>query len=149
MSHQITRKTKTLFSRCMCFGNRCSGGRSASFAKADSTRMQRVNPELFKRSWDYKVTPNLAIFPVIDSSAVYFVDMKINTRRSTSTSAARIWSSELGGEVAQIFCFRTRLFSLRRIRKSTEGGPAPKTFLRSISRGTGVTEWRIEIVSSR
>ena len=147
MSHQITRKTKT-FLVVVCVLGTLLAGAIGSFAKADSTRNATREPEMFKRSWDYKVTPNLAIFPVIDSSAVYFVDNENKLLAIDSTSAARIWSSELGGEVASNLLLSDTSVLVATNSQSTEGGPAPKTYLRSISRGTGVTEWRIEIVST-
>jgi len=99
MSHQIPRKTKT-FLVVLCVLATVLPGAIGSFASADSKNVSTREPEMFTRSWDYKVIPNLAIVPMIDSSAVYFVDSENKLLAIDSTSAARIWSSELGGEVA-------------------------------------------------
>jgi len=146
MSHKITRKTKS-FLVILCVLVTLLQGAIVSFANVDSGRGETREPEMFKRSWDYKVIPNLAIVPVIDSSAVYFVDSENNLLAIDSTSAARMWSSELGGEIASNLLVSDTSILVATNSQATEGGPAPKTYLRSISRGTGVTEWRIEIGS--
>jgi len=147
MSHQITRKTKT-FLVVLCVLATLLPGAIGSFASADSRKVSTREPEMFKRSWDYKVTPNLTIVPVVDSSAVYFVDSENKLLAIDLTSAARIWSSELGGEVASNLLLSDTSILVATNSQATEGGPTAKTYLRSISRGTGVTEWRIELGSA-
>ena len=106
------------------------------------------DPELFSRCWDFKVTPNLAVTPVLDSSVVYFVDVENKLLALDLVGAGRVWSSELGGEVVSNLLLSDPSLLLVTNSQVVDSTSAPKTFLRSVSRATGITEWRVEIKSS-
>ena len=147
MSHQITRKSKTFLVVSYVLMILLSGS-LGGFANVDSSLHGVREPEMFTRTWEYKTTPNLGVIPVIDSAAVYFVDSENKLLAIDSKTTARIWSSELGGEVVSNLLLSETSIVLATNSQTTEAGPAPKTFLRSVSRQTGITEWRIEIGTS-
>src|SRR5687768_14413777 len=98
MTHKITRKTMAgLVVSCLLMAILL--GCVESFASVDLLPSGTGEPAPFGRCWDYKVTPNLAVMPVIDSSVVYFIDSENKLLALDAASAGRIWSSELGGEV--------------------------------------------------
>ncbi|PYS97841.1 MAG: hypothetical protein DMF63_18410 [Acidobacteria bacterium] len=109
---------------------------------------QAGEPEIFSRCWDYKLSPNLGIVPVVDSSAVYIVDSENNLLAIDPGNASRIWSSELGGEVVSNIILSDSSILLATNSQTTESNSVRKTSLRSISRATGITEWRVDIRSS-
>ena len=143
MAHQISRITHRYLVVLSILAALFLGSVEGS-ANTDLTR----EPELFNRCWDFKVNPNLAVLPVIDGTAIFFVDNENKLLALETEGPVRIWSSDLGGEVASNILLSESSIFIATNSQVTEGGPVAKTFLRSISRATGVTEWRVEIQPS-
>ena len=147
MSHIIARKTKAISVVSFAILALLFSA-IGSFANDESAGTGIREPEMFGRCWDFKVTPNLAVTPLIDKSAIYFVDSENRLLALDSASAGRIWSSELGGEVVSNLLLSDPSILIVTNSQATEGGSTPKTILRSISRETGITEWQAEIKAS-
>ena len=102
---------------------------------------------VLNKCWEQKITPDLDVSPVTDSSTVYFLDSENKLQAFELSAGTKVWSSELGGEVvSNLLAAGDSLFVVT----SSQGGPvaAGTGTLRSVSRKTGITEWRTEVSGS-
>jgi outer membrane protein assembly factor BamB len=119
-----------------------------STGQVNPQKSTNAQPELFNRCWDYRTVPSLSIVPAVEPSAVYFVDNENRLLSVDPGNAERIWASELGGEVVSNLFLSDSSILVVTNSQTTDGISIPKTVLRSISRSTGITEWRSDIKTS-
>ena len=102
-------------------------------------------PQVFNKCWEYQVVPNLGVSSSADAASVYFFDNENKLQGVDLLLGSKIWSSELGGEVvSNLLLIGDSIFVVTN--SQTDGADAlGKAVLRSVSRHTGITEWRADI----
>jgi outer membrane protein assembly factor BamB len=101
----------------------------------------------FIKCWEYQAAPDLTVNAVADNASVYFFDTENKLNGVDLISGAKIWSTELGGDiVSNLFLADESIFVVTS--SAVTAGIEPKAVIWSISRQTGITEWRTEISRS-
>ena len=101
---------------------------------------------VFTKCWDYAAVPDLRVEPVSDETNVYFLNNENKLIAVHLNAGSKIWSAEIGGDVASnLLIAGDSIIVVTNI-----GGPgsSPKSLLWSLSRETGITEWRTDIPPS-
>jgi outer membrane protein assembly factor BamB len=102
-------------------------------------------PGHFAKCWDYKTSPDLSVEPVADARSVYFLTGEKKIDAVDLKTGARVWSSELGGEVVSNLLVTDAAIFL--VTSTVERTPQ-KSYLRSVSKQTGISNWSAEVPKS-
>ncbi len=120
----------------------CSGlpGRAAvtrSHAAAQS--------ELFTKCWEYKSSPDLTKSAASNDASFYFLNSDNRLEAVDLNTAAKRWSTELGGEViSNLFASDSSVFVVT-ISPPLGNAIERKLLLRSLSKQTGITNWSTDV----
>ncbi len=117
-----------------------------SYGGVDVTRGRTEDsPALFAKCWEYPGAVDLGVAPVTDGANVYFLNPENKIGAADLSTAAKLWSTEIGGDVvSNILVVDHALFL---VTNAQSAGPS-KTVLRSHSKQTGITNWSAELPSS-
>lgn len=108
----------------------------------------RTKPEVFTKCWDYSTVPDLASSPVTDRARIYFLNVEETLEAVDLEGAAKVWSTELGGNViSNLLAHEGALFVVTNTAESDTSG-VRKATLRSLSKQTGVTNWSASLQTS-
>ena len=102
---------------------------------------------VFSKCWDYPATPDLRVSPVSDETSVYFLDNENKLVGVHLNGGTKLWSTDLGGDLASnLLIAGDSIFVVTSVAASS--APGAKAVLWSLSRQTGITDWRTDISPS-
>ncbi len=103
------------------------------------------DPAAFSKCWDYTAVPDVSIPLAASSAAVYFVDTERRLHAADVTAAAKLWTSDLGGQVvSDLLVTETSIFVVTNVGDASSASPLSSK-LRSISLQTGITNWTADL----
>jgi hypothetical protein len=99
---------------------------------------------VFTKCWEYGVSPLLEIRPAVDATNAYVAGSENKLIGLSLTGGTKLWSADLGGEVSSdLHLDGDSIFVV-----TSATGVESNSVIWSISKATGITEWRTEIPRS-
>src|SRR5687767_4185608 len=105
------------------------------------TAQRAEESPVFSKCWDYSSVPDLRVDPVSDESNVYFLDNENKLIGVNLSAGSKVWSAEVAGDVASnLLIVEDSVLVVTSVKAAPRS--APTAVLWSLSRQTGITEWR-------
>jgi outer membrane protein assembly factor BamB len=102
----------------------------------------------FAKCWEYASAPDLSVNAVTDGSNVYFVDTERKLQAVDQSAGAKLWSSELAGNVVSNLVVADDAIIVATQTADAAAVTPANSLVRSVSRQTGITNWSTEMSSS-
>lgn len=102
----------------------------------------------FAKCWDYASAPDLSVNAATDGSNVYFVDTERKLQAVDLGAGAKLWSSELAGNVVSNLLVADDAILVATQTAVAGAVTSANSLVRSVSRQTGITNWSTELASS-
>jgi outer membrane protein assembly factor BamB len=102
----------------------------------------------FAKCWEHAAAPDLSVNAVTDGANAYFVDTERKLQAVDLSAGAKLWSSELAGNVvSNLVVADDAILVATQTAEAAAVTPA-NSLVRSVSRQTGITNWSTEMSSS-